>query len=529
MKKNTKFNILLLFISIITVVFAILPEFGRMYIPTHDGEYHIIRIVEFARMLSQGNMVPRWAPTLNSGYGVPVFQFNYPLPNYIGSFLRLFTHDAVYAYQWAIGFGYLFVAVALFLWLESVFGIYPAIIGAMVGAFTPYLFVDTFIRGSIGEVWAIGFLCLTLFGIEKNKFTLTALSFACIIVSHNILALVFTPFLLIYTWIVNKKSYWPLAAGIGLASFFWLPALAEQKFVQGLNTVNFREHFVEFYELIVPSWGSAFSGSGMVGNTLSFQIGLAPIVALILALFSFKGIKNKKITASLSFLLFVFAVCIFLMMRVSESIWRAIPLMQNIQYPWRLLSFVIPVVGFCAALWVSRLKRAWLGVLLAAFAVIVTISYARPVLYQPRNEAYYLARSNFTDGTSSMGNAFSTIWTGWKSARPPSSVAIQNGRLVKQIKDAYLNKQFTVSMSKPGAVTENILYFPGWMVLVDNKVTQISYKTDGIISFNVPAGNHSITVQFGETPIRRFSDVVSLLSLGLVIAWGILHLYEHRN
>ena len=36
------------------IFWAALPLFGKNYIPTHDGEYHIIRIVEFAKELGMG-------------------------------------------------------------------------------------------------------------------------------------------------------------------------------------------------------------------------------------------------------------------------------------------------------------------------------------------------------------------------------------------------------------------------------------------------------------------------------------------
>src|SRR3989338_5683038 len=57
--------------------------------PTHDGEYHVIRFYEFYRMLSSGELYPRWAPDLNNGYGIPLFNYVYPLPNYIASFFHM--------------------------------------------------------------------------------------------------------------------------------------------------------------------------------------------------------------------------------------------------------------------------------------------------------------------------------------------------------------------------------------------------------------------------------------------------------
>ena len=45
-------------VCVIGVLVAVLPLFGKKYIPTHDGEYHIIRIVEFLRMLGDGYLTP---------------------------------------------------------------------------------------------------------------------------------------------------------------------------------------------------------------------------------------------------------------------------------------------------------------------------------------------------------------------------------------------------------------------------------------------------------------------------------------
>jgi len=175
-------------------VYAVLPLFGRGYIPTHDGEYHIMRIVEFSKMLGAGYVVPRWAPDLNSGYGIPIFNFHYPFPNYIGSFMRVFTHDAVSAFQISMGLGYILVVFMAFAWLTALFGAVPALVGAITAAFVPYLFVDMYVRGTIGEIWAMVFLFLSLFLIEKKKYVFFAYTFGLLIVSHNILAMVFTPF-----------------------------------------------------------------------------------------------------------------------------------------------------------------------------------------------------------------------------------------------------------------------------------------------------------------------------------------------
>lgn len=511
-------------VAVAAVIYAVMPLFGRSYIPTHDGEYHIIRIVEFSRMLGAGYLFPRWAPDMNSGYGIPIFNYQYPLPNYIGSLIRVFTRDAVYAFQVSMGLGYIAVAAAAFLWLSSLFGVFPALVGAVVASYVPYLFVDTYVRGSIGEVWATALLLFGLFLLEKKKYVWFALSYGLLILSHNIMAMLFTPFILGYTVIRSRAGIKWMLGGLGLSAFFWIPALLESKYVVGLNTVNFRDYFVQTFELLVPSWGTGFSGTEVFGNTMSVQIGLAPLLSGIAGIWVILGVPRNRYRPLGIYLVAVAVVCVFFMQRISMPLWEIIKPLQYMQYPWRLLSFVIPVAGFAAAWWVSVIHHKWWGLALVLFAIIVAGSYARPVLYAPRNEAYYMSRPNFTDGTSSMGNSFSTVWTGWKDVRAASYVSVENGLLQETLKSAYLDHEFRISLSSASAVSVHTLYFPGWKASVDNVVTPISFEADGIVRVNVPAGTHTLRVWFTDTPVRLIADYVSAASLVILILSAILAL-----
>lgn len=530
MKKHKILRYVMGCVFVIALLLATLPLFGRSYIPTHDGEYHIIRIVEFAKMLKQGYLFPRWAPDLNSGYGIPIFQYHYPLPNYIGAAISSVFHDAVRSFQMAQGVGYVFAIVALFGWLYVLFGFVPAAVGAVIGAYVPYWFVDLYVRGSIGEIWATAFLFCVLYSSEKKKYFLIGIFYGLLILSHNVLAMVYTPVLIGYFLIRNKKSLWGLLAGLGIASYFWIPAVFEQKFVIGLNTVNFREHFVRIYELLIPSWGTEFSGSGITGNKISFQIGVVPLLVLFRSLTILVREKDKQIKILLGYFIAVFTVAIFIMLPWSQRLWEFIQPIQYIQYPWRLLSLGIPAVSVAGAYWASRMKKSVLGILFMVLAIMFSYSYARPVQYAPRNEAYYTSRPNFTDGTSSMGNSFSTIWTGWKETRPSSPLSIQNGAITEYIKTKYLDKTFKVLMTAGGTITVNTVYFPGWKASVDAKETAITYTPDGIIHIEVPKGNHVVRIVFVDTAPRIIGSVISGMSVLGIFVWGLVpYIMERRR
>ena len=80
------------FLAVVAILFfAFLAGFALLHPglpPTHDGEYHVIRFFLFNEALRDGNLYPRWAAHLNNGLGVPLFNFVYPLPNYVASILH---------------------------------------------------------------------------------------------------------------------------------------------------------------------------------------------------------------------------------------------------------------------------------------------------------------------------------------------------------------------------------------------------------------------------------------------------------
>ena len=64
----------------------------------------------------------------------------------------------------------------------------------------------------------------------------------------------------------------------------------------------------------------------------------------------------------------------------------------------------------------------------------------------------------------------------------------------------------------------NTIYYPGWKIYTDKVSTKILYDNDlGVMQIALPAGHHLIVGNFTETPLRLTSDIISLLSLLIVL------------
>lgn len=511
----TKRNLNYLYTGILAavVLFASLPLFGHGFIPTHDGEYHIIRFWQFFKMLSNGNVFPQWAPDLNSGYGMPIFIFHYPFPNYVGAFFHLIGSSLTNSFQLTLAAGYILACFACFSWLKKMFSLFAATVATIVFSVIPYWFVDIYVRGSVGEVWAIACFFAALNFIERKQHILLSVVLAILILSHNIMAMLFIPVICIYAYIRNPKSIIFIFTGILMSSYFWFPALVEQKYMTGLNSVNYKDHFVQLFQLLIPSWGTGFSVREITSSEMSYQIGVIPMLVILLTLFH----KPTK------FFFVLFFSAVILTLEISLPIWNLLPFLQLIQYPWRLLVFILPVTAYLAAT-VAETYLRWIAAGLSILAVFFSVAYMRPVVYAPRSDMYYLTRPEFTDGTSSMGNSFSTIWTGWKKERSFEKITTQSTALISNQHLKLLLYDFTVEAKEDSKITIHTLYFPGWVVSVDGKNTIIDYEKQGIIEFYVPAGKHNVMVYFGQTTVRKIGCFLSLFG------WAILSLqYAYRN
>lgn len=517
-------------VSIVVVsLIAVRWLFVSGFLPTHDGEYHLIRFHEFATMLSAGYLFPRWAPNLNSGYGVPLFNFHYPFPNYLGAlyhFLGVSNPDAV---KLVLATGYLGAVTFCFLWLSRLFDKKVAAVGTIVFSFVPYWFVDIYVRGVVGEVFGITWVMLAFASIERGWKTVAACSIGLLIISHNILSLLFFPVLLVYIFLRNRLFFIPFLLGIGVASYFWIPALVERSYVSGLNSVNFADHFPDLFQLLVPSWGTGFSAPGHPADEMSFQIGLVPLFVLAATLVAIllkdkKQDQEKKENNMMAIGFFLLcAGAFFLMQEGSMGVWQKFPVLSYLQYPWRLLSLFLPSIGFLTAWIVSRLRFKLLSVALIVLAIALVWSYTQPVVYAPRSDAYYLSRPNFTDGTSSLGNSFSTRWSDWKKDRPVKKIEVVNGDAIATgLTTSPLRYQFIVVAKRESIIRVNILYYPGWQVIVNGKSTTIDYEQDGTITFSVLPGQWHVSVRFAETPLRIAAEVLSIVCLFWLFCSSIL-------
>jgi hypothetical protein len=88
------------------------------------------------------------------------------------------------------------------------------------------------------------------------------------------------------------------------------------------------------------------------------------------------------------------------------------------------------------------------------------------------------------------------------------------------VRAAYGALGSTIELDTPEAFQARYLafYYPGWRVTVDGTLVEVGPAPEtGLVTFPVPAGRHTITIRFTETPLRLAADALSLVSF-LILA-----------
>ncbi len=511
---------------------------------THDGQDHVARIANFYQNLAQGNIIPRWAPNLNWGYGHPILMFLYPLPSYIASLFHFLGFSLVDSIKLVFGTTFILSGLAMYLWVKNFLSIEAGFIAGVLYMLAPYRFVDLYVRGAIGEHVAFVFMPLILYFIFKlsKKYSPLllaggAFSVAGLLLSHNAISIIFFPVLTLYAIFLifinrERKSLISryigiLVLGLGISAFFWIPAFFEGKYtLRNIVTAGeYASRFVQFQDLIYGNWNYG------IGGQFSVQVGIVHWLSVLLSFpLSFYLYKKKnKLWILTTGFTFIFLITLFLMNQASNFIWERITILQKLQFPWRFLSITVFAASVLGGLSISVISNKKIRLLAASLLFISVLflnkDYWHVKGYLEKPESFFTGIYNSTTDTGESA----PIWSvRFMEKRPKTPLEVISGEAtVIEIDRKVTMHSYQVEALGSTQLRENTLYFPGWKVLVDGKPVDIEFQDEnnrGVMTFWVDAGKHRVDVMFEETKLRLFSNLISAASLVLLLGynvWGI--------
>lgn len=538
--------------------FAVRPLFASGYFPMHD-DTQVARVIVMGNALKDGQFPVRMVSDLGYGLGYPMFNFYGPLPYYIGGSLYALGVDSVTSTKIMFGIGALIAPIALFILLSSVFGSASALAGAILFLFAPYHAVQMYIRGSVGEYWAIAFVPFILYGFflalkEKKPFVGIVIGGAALagtVVSHTILgfltcmAIGFGTVMFWITKLVQKKfskqdAIVPLSIfglGLFLSAFFWLPAFFELSATSvsqmvGSAGTTFFDHFVCVSQLWNSPWGFAGSAPGCVDGMSfkfgKFQVLLAAISVIVwFALRNDKRMKGKNVWMGVAVASLI--CCIVCMLSVSAPFWKIFPYTSFIQYPWRLLAFGMMGIAVCGAYVVSVFRIPIIRIVIAT-GIIAAAVFVNAKIFVPQ---YQYMRDSSAFGTFEelrfTKSKISDEYLPPEIIRPRTALEVVKTAIsgsdvfaVRSLHETSTTLTAEIESKTAQKIIIQKAWFPGWSVTVDGKQVK-PYIEHGLLSLNIEAGISIIEMRFRDTPVRTVANwmsIVGVLMIGVVYIYG---------
>lgn len=541
-----KINLLVLLILI-----SLLPIISLLRKGTYQSGLLTEQVgVEFAfySSLTEGIIKPLWSARSCSGYGCPLFIFQYPLPFYIPAIFHYFGMGVISSTKLLLGISYIASGITMYYWAKNELGKVPGFVAAIFYLFAPYHLATMHFRVSTGEVLSFVFPPLVLLFSKKvidtgnyRWFMLNALSLALLILSHQVTSLITMPFIIIYIFVVyfrqkNKvlknliNTFLSLIVGLSLSAFYWLPVLFEGKYIllTRATDVIFQPFWYYFYSPFQYRFGLLFQGKN---GELYTNVGYIPLIILIISLVLLFKKKLSNYTSLYLFLIISTIIYFVMMQKITKPIWQSSHILLDIQFTWRFLIEISLAISLIAGIVVKVINKKWFTIIICFLAIWITILNWGNRATLPNITDADLANSIYTEKPCSV-ELSTPIWVNicapWIGKYPKQHLQTLIGNaVIRQIDRTSVKHTYIIDAKTNVTLKENTYYYPGWTVNANNKIIPIdktNNKYPGIITFKLPEGLYIINVEFQRTIDRIIGDTLSILTLMSFILFILLRI-----
>ena len=508
---------------------------------------------EISLQFQAGILYPRWLPGLYGGYGSPSGFYYPPLLFWFSSLLDLMTFKqlssssvlifVIYLSLFASGISFYFLA-------RTRINCTTSCMLAIIYMILPYHFsFEILMRNALAEFMTYIWLPLIFLCIHKNMFKDTrymigyTISYSLLILTHLPIALITSFFIGLYSLFISRREqniavifiakFISLSlVSVGLTAIYLYPALTM------LDLINMKAlRFYDVHDFFINLFTDPKQDSSLL--VLFFMATIQFVISLYLFTLFFKGTDEKQKPSAI-FICLSCILCFYLMTSYSSVIWNVVPLINNIQFPWRLLVisdfFLLLLAVYCFEC------RGTIHQKKHVFLILFTYCFCFNILYFA---ATYQKRPDLLDITSSIQKQQLLSRSPNSEHVPKSSffnpdIHPQNLRfdtrdlaLVKKgngsiVIQQHLGRQaiLEIMAETPLTIEFRQFMFHGWSIqdMKQHKDVTNAYNLRGSppygqMIFDIPAGENLISIELKSVTYETIGKLVSLLSLILLLFW----------
>ena len=470
----------------------------------HDFEFHLRNWLEVGSQWRQGNLLPRWDFTAAWNSGEPRFVFYPPISWVVGALLgRVLPWVAVptvFIWMALTGCGFAMYRLARE-WTSPG----NALIAACFYMVHPYMLFTFYERAAYAELLAAAWIPLVLLSVLRSRITLPGIAVPiCLLWLTNAPAAVMGSYTLALLGLVRVvlRCRGPrgfqravregavvaagAALGIGCAAFYIVPATVEQSWVKitmpFLRGVRYQDNLL-FGHIGDPAHDAILRSASLCGVCL-VAIALA---AMAIAYWReratrFAGQEGSARRRAIVCLGLVTCGIAFLLTSPSAILWRHLPKLLFLQFPWRFCAVLGATSAALLALALGRTKLPRVAAVAISLSLTLALTlggnaWFRQACFPSFDVAGIVdsfwngGRYDYTDEYPPVGADGEKLQHAnpsfWIAKSPADSAPAGAGSDYSVVLSRRLD--FTVTTAVPAFVVLNLRDYPAWRITINGR------------------------------------------------------------
>ncbi|MGC1450992.1 MAG: 6-pyruvoyl-tetrahydropterin synthase-related protein [Candidatus Sulfotelmatobacter sp.] len=495
----------------------------------HDVEFHLNSWLEVLAQWKQGIVYPRWASLAHFAYGEPRFVFYPPASWSLGAVLSaIFPWKmAATVYIWIV---LVAAGAAMYVltrrWLDR----RDAIFAAVLYAVNPYHLVIVYWRSAFAELLASCLVPLLLLfvvkAVEERRRAIVPLALvlaaawltnapAAVMIHYSLALLV-----VFFAW--QRRSTGLLlvgasavALGACLAAFYLLPAIYEQRWIDIAQAVSAGSRPGDNFLFIhtTDADHDAF-------NRIISWVAILEMVVIVAAVWAGRLWRETK-RELWSVLLGWAIACSVLMFPATELLWKILPKMQFMQFPWRWLLCLSLIFSIFVTV---GLRRWWWRAAVCAIAILAIVM------------AWHRIQPPWWDNAGDLREMQDNMATGagYEGVEEYTPVGADPAAIDKDARNVTVDgparaaihvyrwdaesRMFTADMSAADRLALRLFRYPAWRVEVNGRVVETGARAEtGQILVPVETGTNRVQISFVRTWDRSLGGWISILATACLL------------